>query len=307
MSDAELPPPPLTPPDCDLRSHDWFALKFRRLRDSDFWLDASDRVKVISLELWGQAYEQVPAGSLPARDERLAELCGYGRLMIDQWREIKPDVMKAWVLCSDGRWYHPTLCIVALEAYILKLKDRARKGNGGGAKERLVEVQQMLDRLTSEYIVPVESADISMENPPNSTGNDIGQGQGHRHRQKRESRALRARPELALIPEEDVPRETPKPASARATRIPDDWTLTGERLEAARREGLTTEIAEREALKFADYWKAKGGANARKVDWEATWRNWIRRAAEGSGSGQRGRGSVVDDINDLRAIARGGG
>lgn len=31
---------------------------------------------------------------------------------------------------------------------------------------------------------------------------------------------------------------------------------------------------------FCDYWHAKAGSNAVKVDWDATWRNWIRRAAE---------------------------
>jgi len=33
-----------------------------------------------------------------------------------------------------------------------------------------------------------------------------------------------------------------------------------------------------QAERFADYWHAKTGVNARKADWEATWRNWIRDA-----------------------------
>jgi hypothetical protein len=28
--------------------------------------------------------------------------------------------------------------------------------------------------------------------------------------------------------------------------------------------------------RFRDYWLAKAGAHARKVDWLATWRNWVR-------------------------------
>lgn len=31
------------------------------------------------------------------------------------------------------------------------------------------------------------------------------------------------------------------------------------------------------AESFRDYWCAKGGADARKADWDATWRNWVRR------------------------------
>jgi hypothetical protein len=33
-----------------------------------------------------------------------------------------------------------------------------------------------------------------------------------------------------------------------------------------------------EAEKFKDYWIAKGGREACKLDWEATWRNWCRNA-----------------------------
>ncbi|MCA9101921.1 MAG: hypothetical protein KDA63_12250, partial [Planctomycetales bacterium] len=35
-----------------------------------------------------------------------------------------------------------------------------------------------------------------------------------------------------------------------------------------------------EFAKFIDYWKAIPGSKGRKVDWDATFRNWIRRAAE---------------------------
>ncbi|WP_322997936.1 hypothetical protein [Castellaniella sp.] len=39
----------------------------------------------------------------------------------------------------------------------------------------------------------------------------------------------------------------------------------------------TPDDALRVADSFRDYWAAKAGADARKVDWEATWRNWVRR------------------------------
>jgi hypothetical protein len=34
----------------------------------------------------------------------------------------------------------------------------------------------------------------------------------------------------------------------------------------------------RESEKFKDYWTAKAGREACKLDWEATWRNWCRNA-----------------------------
>jgi hypothetical protein len=31
---------------------------------------------------------------------------------------------------------------------------------------------------------------------------------------------------------------------------------------------------------FVDYWHATPGAKGRKADWQATWRNWMRRSHE---------------------------
>ncbi|WP_254902241.1 hypothetical protein [Aeromonas hydrophila] len=43
--------------------------------------------------------------------------------------------------------------------------------------------------------------------------------------------------------------------------------------------GLPRERILLEAATFADYWQALPGAKAVKLDWEKTWRNWVRRAA----------------------------
>lgn len=59
--------------------------------------------------------------------------------------------------------------------------------------------------------------------------------------------------------------------SARATRLPGDWTLTPERRAIAEAERVDPE---RTFAKFTNHWKSASGAKARKVDWEATWRNW---------------------------------
>jgi hypothetical protein len=38
------------------------------------------------------------------------------------------------------------------------------------------------------------------------------------------------------------------------------------------------ERADAECDAFRDYWTAKPGRDACKLDWDATWRNWVRRA-----------------------------
>lgn len=71
----------------------------------------------------------------------------------------------------------------------------------------------------------------------------------------------------------------PLPTGARAprrtaTRIPDDFTVTEEMIAWARKNTPLVGMAETEA--FIDYFRAAPGAKGLKLDWIATWRNWMR-------------------------------
>lgn len=72
----------------------------------------------------------------------------------------------------------------------------------------------------------------------------------------------------------------------KGTRLPKDWTLPKDWDRWAEKEGHPN--PEREAEKFRDYWTALPGQKGTKIDWEATWRNWIRRSIEN----MRPKGSV---------------
>jgi uncharacterized protein YdaU (DUF1376 family) len=65
----------------------------------------------------------------------------------------------------------------------------------------------------------------------------------------------------------------------RATRLPKDWRLPKSWGVWALQENpaLTETSVRKIADEFRDYWIAKSGPNATKLDWEATWRNWIRK------------------------------
>lgn len=39
----------------------------------------------------------------------------------------------------------------------------------------------------------------------------------------------------------------------------------------------------RETEKFRNYWRSKSGKDATKLDWPATWRNWMLTAADRAG------------------------
>lgn len=44
--------------------------------------------------------------------------------------------------------------------------------------------------------------------------------------------------------------------------------------------GMESEFMSYEHEKFMDYWTSVSGSRGTKLDWDATWRNWMKRAVE---------------------------
>lgn len=87
-------------------------------------------------------------------------------------------------------------------------------------------------------------------------------------------------PSPAPTPHSPLPSPAAKASEGprkRATRIPDDFRPSPAVRDdmAAKRPEVDLEL---ETEKFRDYWAAKAGKDATKLDWDATWRNWIRNA-----------------------------
>lgn len=72
------------------------------------------------------------------------------------------------------------------------------------------------------------------------------------------------------------PDKPKKPAGKRGTRLPDDFTVTEDMVDWARRE--TPNVGAKATDEFVDYWRAAPGQKGVKLDWVATWRNWMRKA-----------------------------
>lgn len=84
-----------------------------------------------------------------------------------------------------------------------------------------------------------------------------------------------------------VSRGTPRASRSAATRLPEDFKLTPERITYAEQQRVDPQ---RTFENFRDYWTAASGAKARKCDWDATWRMWCRReqsAPTTNGGGNR--------------------
>ncbi len=76
-------------------------------------------------------------------------------------------------------------------------------------------------------------------------------------------------------------KEEPDGSSKKkASRIFPAWTLPPDWRDWATGQGLDEVSTAREADRFRDYWLAKAGRDGAKLDWQATWRNWVRKALE---------------------------
>lgn len=120
---------PLTPPDANLQDWPKMMIHIARLRGSTFDAVVDAEAWRAGVNLWLTSWHNTPAGSLDDSDTVLAKAAELGR-DLKTWRRVKGEAMRGWVLCDDGRWYHPVVAEVVLEAWIGKLLKRISSGHG---------------------------------------------------------------------------------------------------------------------------------------------------------------------------------
>jgi Helix-turn-helix domain len=128
-------------------------------------------------------------------------------------------------------------------------------------------------------------------------------------------------PVTVLEPSLNSPAESSSSRRKRGTRIPDDFSVTPKMAQWAR-DNVPELIAQgrgkRETDKFINYWRSKTGRDATKLDWDATWRNWMlnaedrlgpQAAAAGPGNGSTGTDRAAQALQagiEAGQILRGG-
>ena len=259
MSDL---PPPLVEADVDCTDLDGFYLNVERLMSSELLAIHGNEIIGAAVLLWCRAWKQRPAASFPDDDRVLA---AFARLPLKKFREVKDAVMRGFVKCGDGRLYHVFLSKVATDAYRRKVAFRKKRGADaerlrqwrGSQKETADVAPGTRDETQNE--THVETRFVADRN-----GKE-GEGEGY-------------------IKRKSSPSESQKESPSKGRRLPSDWRLTDDDWAEACRV-LGSRRAEGELAKFRDYWVAKPGREGLKRDWDATWRNWVRRAAEQLPSG----------------------
>jgi hypothetical protein len=116
----------MTPVNCDLQDFPFMPLDVARLRDSELASNETPEACWAAVLLWAASWHQVPSASIPNDDKWIAKAAGYAlRGKIDKaWNAVRDGAMRGWVLCSDGRLYHPVVAEKARDAWQAKLKQR---------------------------------------------------------------------------------------------------------------------------------------------------------------------------------------
>jgi hypothetical protein len=228
-----------------------------RLLTSDFDARCNDAEWRAGVTLWWRAWQQVPAGSLPNDDAALAGLAGYRRDPRG-WAKVRANALHGFVLCSDGRLYHPVICELAQTAWKKRetwrrLKAGQRKGQGEGQTQDVHPSVQVDTPVDNKRPRPVK-----------------GEGEGFSTSEANAS-SVEAAP--AAPP---AKRKTALPAGF---EVPIDWIAW-----AIEDEGKPAAWVYDQRKRFVDYWRGTGKPMA---DWQAVWRNWIRRAEEFNGQQHR--------------------
>jgi hypothetical protein len=198
---------PLVPPAVDLRDFPFMPLDVRRLLNSETWVLGTAEEKVAAINLWCEAWHQIPAASLPNNDRMLAHLSKAG----DRWKKVREHALRGWLLCDDGRLYHSVIAEKAVEAWEKKVRqrERGRRGNAvrwgsdrdadrspSGTPEPVQEGSHK-DRTRIAEGSPDDPARILEGSPKDRKGQ--GQGQGEKERAKEKTRATLGVADLAAL------------------------------------------------------------------------------------------------------------
>lgn len=118
---STAPTPPI-PDGVDLKGFPGFVLDVEALLASELVALATPDEIAAALMLWCRAWQQAPHGSLP-NDERV--LSAFSRSK--NWKKVRAMALRGFVLCSDGRLYHKTLCEKVMEAWSQRLAYKEKR------------------------------------------------------------------------------------------------------------------------------------------------------------------------------------
>lgn len=102
----------------------------------------------------------------------------------------------------------------------------------------------------------------------------------------------------------ELPVGSSKKKATKGTRLLKDWHASQADFQYATDHGLSENVIRLEEEKFRNYWLAKSGAGATKLDWSATWRNWVLNAQSRMPRGSPANGNPDPNDHSLAAATQ---
>ena len=223
-------------------------------------------------------------GSLPNDDAVLRRIA---RTTANNWPRVREPVLA--LLMIEGDRVTQKRLAAEVERAGSRRSGRAAAGRKGGlAKAQnagsgvLTQREAGVLAVREEIVLP---QGISHLDPKSlKTLNAVQAMLENSLKQKGGNAALNHKP---VVREEREANASPKKDDAvgvakprRGTRLAEDWKPLAGDVAFATGKGCSAGRIEREAEAFRNYWVAKAGTGGTKLDWSATWRNWIISALE---------------------------
>lgn len=257
-------------------------------------------------------------GPLAGDDQSLCRIAG---VTIYKWRVLRP-IIAAFFEERDGSWISKRADEELAKAGA-RYEKRAAAGRKGGSAPKIggrkITYSAPTVSSSASAIAAIEADDAkTAEISQPTSSNALAWLEAGLKQSQSQSQTMRTTPPSDSNPEiqnlvdsllvRAEPEPHPRPASKaisskvqRGTRwpadavVPDDWvTEAAGRRKAHGKPAIDLVL---EAEKFRNYWSAKSGASATKIDWRATWRNWALNSNGvcANGRGQFGRAGQLTD------------
>jgi len=178
---------------------------------------------------------------------------------------------------NDDGWCWPSVATIARKA---RISERGARGILRRLEaDSLLVCELSKGRASSRYRVITDPEAASGLTPSNPEDSDIQPGSPLPPNLKR-----------------TITKKDSEDSTKKGTRLLENWTLPKHWGTWAMEQGQSMDQVRCQADKFLDYWIAIPGQRGVKINWQATWRNWIRSATERgsySNGGQAGRGEPM--------------
>lgn len=236
------------------------------------YAQATMHLSLVEDAIYSRLLRRYYAEEQPIKDD-LHQICRWVGARTEDERAAVALVLSEFFTLTDGFWCNKR-ADAEIAAYHVKAETAKANGKRGGRPRKDDGNPEKPSRLS-----------VGSDNEPNPNPVETGSKANQETRTKNQEPEDQEQCAASAPP---APEESKATTKKRGSRLPDDWTLSPELAAWAKSERpeLDDRMVRAMADSFRDFWTSKTGKDATKLDWAATWRNWVRNQRI-TGGGQR--------------------